>query len=48
MVAYDAEIRSKKMVNLVQKTRIVVEKSPLRSNPLAPWEDERNRLGYNS
>jgi hypothetical protein len=31
-VVYDAEIRSKKMFNLVQKTRIVVEKSRLHSN----------------
>ena len=30
-VVYDAEIRSKKMFNLVQKTRIVVEKSLSRS-----------------
>ena len=33
-VAYDAEIRSKKMFNLVQKTRIVVEKSRYHSSTL--------------
>jgi hypothetical protein len=32
-VVYDAETRSKKMVNLVQKTRLVVEISPLHALP---------------